>query len=255
MLRRAQQPGPRRSELACSRPIPTAGRTLAIVEDPADERSRAAAIGAAKDAITTGELVVLTTSSAFTGFFASLHAEHPSIGITVLRVAAAVISPAAILPFAAAEPGQFRELVFGPSGAVSEPVLTEVPLQGGGAFPLGPDDVLLITRGTKGAGLALAQVLACCGTGVAVIGRAGDNDDGELVAGLEELRSAGARVGYEVIDIGDPASLTAAVRRIEDRLGPVTSDRACSRPGLPRSRAGDLGDGSERVRRGRGSRT
>ena len=204
-------------------PDPTAGRTLAIIEDPADQRSRAAAVAAAKDAMTTGELVVLTTSSTFTGFFASLHAEHPSIGVTVLRVAVSVISPAAILPFAAAEPGKFRELVFGPSGAVSEPVLTDVPLPGGGASPLGPDDVLLITRGTKGAGLALAQVFACCGTGVAVIGRADENDDGELVAGLEELRSAGARVGYEVIDIGVPASLTAAIRRIEDRLGPVTA--------------------------------
>jgi enediyne polyketide synthase len=204
-------------------PDPTAGRTLAIVEDPADQRSRAAAVAAAKDAMTTGELIVLTTSSTFTGFFASLHAEHPSIGVTVLRVAVSVISPAAILPFAAAEPGKFRELVFGPSGAVSEPVLTDVPLPGGGTSPLGPDDVLLITRGTKGAGLALAQVFACCGTGVAVIGRADENDDGELVAGLEELRSAGARVGYEVIDIGVPASLTAAIRRIEDRLGPVTA--------------------------------
>ncbi len=204
-------------------PDPTAARTLAIVEDPADQRSRAAAIAAAKDAMATGELVVLTTSTAFTGFFASLHAEHPSIGVTVLRVGVDVISPAAILPFAAAEPGQFRELIFGPSGAISEPVLTETSLPGGGAFPLGPDDVLLITRDTKGAGLALAQVLACCGTGVAVIGRAGENDDGELVGGLEALRSAGARVGYEVIDIGDPASLTAAIRRIEDRLGPVTA--------------------------------
>ena len=204
-------------------PDPTAGRTLAIVEDPADQRSRSAAVAAAKDAMTTGELVVLTTSSAFTGFFASLHAEHPSVGVTVLRVAVSVISPAAILPFAAAEPGKFRELIFGPSGAISEPVLTDVPLPGGGACPLGPDDVLVITRGTKGAGLALAQVVACCGTGVAVIGRADENDDGDLVAGLEELRSAGARVGYEVIEIGDAASLTAAIRRIQDRLGPVTA--------------------------------
>ena len=56
-----------------------------------------------------------------------------------------------------------------------------------------------------------------------MVGRAGEYDDAELVAGLEELRSAGARVGYEVIDIGDQASLAAAVRRIEDRLGQVTA--------------------------------
>ena len=204
-------------------PDPSAPRTLVIVEDPADQRSRAAAIAAAKDAMTTGELVVLTTSSGFTGFFASLHAEHPSIGITMLRVAVEVISPAAVLPYAAAEPGQFRELIFGPSGAISEPVLAEMPLSGGAAFPLGTDDVLLLTRGAKGAALALAQAFASCGTGVAVIGRADENDDGDFVAGLEELRSAGARVGYEVIDVSDPASLTAAIRRIEDQLGPVTA--------------------------------
>ena len=32
-----------------------------------------------------------------------------------------------------------------------------------------------------------------------------------------------ARVGYEVIDVGDQLSLAAAVRRIEDRLGKVTA--------------------------------
>ena len=202
---------------------PTAGRTLAIVEDPADERSRVTAVEAARDAIATGELVVLTASGGFTGFFASLHAEHPSVGVTVLRVPAETISAASVLQHASAEPGIFRELVIAPGGSASEPVPTEVALPGGGDFPLGPQDVILLSRGARGAGLALAQVLACCGTGVAVVGRTGEYDDAELVAGLEELRSAGARVGYEVIDITDPVSLAAAVRRIEDRLGPVTA--------------------------------
>ena len=202
---------------------PAAGRTLAIVEDPADERSRATAVEAARDAISTGELVVLTTCAEFTGFFASLHAEHPAIGITILRVPAEGVSPDAIHPYAAAEIGQFRELVIDQAGQASQPVLSEVPMTGGGEFPLGPADVIVISRSAAGAGLALAQVLACCGTGIAVVGRAGEYDDADLVAGLEELRSAGARVGYEVIDVGDQPSLAAAVRRIEDRLGKVTA--------------------------------
>jgi hypothetical protein len=212
---------------------PTAGRTLAVIEDPSDERSCAAAIEAAKDAITTGELVVLTTSSGFTGFFASLHAEHPSIGVTILRVPddAATpdptspdsISPDTVMQFASSEPGKFRELVLGPAGTVSEPILTEVALTGGGDIALGAEDVIMLTRATNGAGLALAQVLACCGAGVAVIGRAGEHDDAELVEGFEELRAAGARVGYEIIDIDDAASVAAAIERIEDRLGPVTA--------------------------------
>src|SRR5215831_10685978 len=86
---------------------PNAGRTLAVVEDPADERSRTTALAAAKDAVSTGELVVVTTDTGFTGFFATLHAEHPSIGITVLRVSSDAANPATIAPFATAAPGQF----------------------------------------------------------------------------------------------------------------------------------------------------
>ena len=63
-----------------------------------------------------------------------------------------------------------------------------------------------------------------------MVGRADSHDDSELIAGLEQLRSAGARVGYEIIDVTDARSLTAAVRRIEDRLGPVTAIAHASAP-------------------------
>ena len=93
---------------------PAAGRDAGDRGDPADQRSRVTADQAARDAITTGELVVLTTSTEFTGFFASLHAEHPSIGITVLRVPGRRGQPRRDPQFASAEPGQFRELVLAP---------------------------------------------------------------------------------------------------------------------------------------------
>jgi enediyne polyketide synthase len=200
-----------------------ATRTLAVLGDPSDADSRATALRAARDAVRTGQLVVLTTSPGFTGFFAGLQEEHPQLGVTLLRIKNPTRGLGLARPFAYAEPGTFRELVFRPDGSICEPALARMPLTGGGAFPLGPDDVVLVSRGTRGAGLALAQVLACCGTPVAVIGRATDGDDGELVSGLEQLRSAGARIGYEVIDIAKQASLTAAVERIEARLGPVTA--------------------------------
>ena len=212
---------------------PNAGRTLAVVEDPADERSRTTALAAAKDAVSTGELVVVTTDTGFTGFFATLHAEHPSIGITVLRVPSEAASPATIAPFATAAPGQFRELVIEPGGTASEPVMTEVPLSGGAGFPLGPEDVIGVTRSAGGAVLALARVLACSGAGIVVIGRAGDAGDTALIAGLEELRTAGARIGYEVIDLADEPSLASAISRIEARLGPVTAIAHAATPDGP----------------------
>jgi enediyne polyketide synthase len=200
---------------------PAAPRALAVISDPADDDSRAVALQAARDAIMTGQLVVVTTSQDYTGFFAGLQAEHPSIGVTILRIPDAeslTLTP----KFAVAQAGQFRELMLAADGTASEPGIRELALTGGAASPLGPEDVVLVSRGARGAGLALAQVLACCGTPVAVIGRA-DDDDSELVAGLEQLRSAGARVAYEVIDLANPTSLAAAVQRIEARLGPVTA--------------------------------
>ncbi len=211
---------------------PAAVRTLAVLEDPADEQSRSAAVAAARDAASTGELVVLTPSPGFTGFFATLHAEQPSLGVTVLRVPSE-IGPAGVVPEASASPGQFRELVVAPTGLASEPVLTEAPLPGGANFPLGPGDVLVISRATGGAGLALARILACSGAGIAMVGRAGEHDDTELIAGLEELRQAGARVGYEIIDVRDPVSLARAIRRIEGRLGPVTALAHAASPADP----------------------
>jgi enediyne polyketide synthase len=215
-----------RSRLAAARsmfaPDRAAPRTLAVIDDPADDDARAVAVQAAREAISTGEIVVVTTSPDFTGFFASLQAEHPAVGVTVLRVPdqdSLRLAP----DYATAVSGQFRELVLTPDGGAGQPVMSGLPLAGGATFPLGPEDVVLVSRGAGGAGLALAQVLACCGTAIAVIGRADADDDSTLVAGLEELRSAGARIGYEVIDLASPASLAAAVHRIEGRLGPVTA--------------------------------
>jgi enediyne polyketide synthase len=202
---------------------PGAGRTLAVVGGADDPDACAVALRAALDAISTGRLVVISTGPGFTGFWASLHAEHPSLGITLLRVPQGADGLRAARQHAAATPGQFRELSIDRAGQPFEPVMEPALLPGAGTFPFGPADVVLVSRGTKGTGLALAQVLACCGTPVAIIGRSGPGEDSEVANGLERLRLAGARVAYEVIDVADPAEMAAAVARIEDKLGPVTA--------------------------------
>ncbi|HLQ55215.1 MAG TPA: KR domain-containing protein, partial [Streptosporangiaceae bacterium] len=78
------------------------------------------------------------------------------------------------------------------------------------------------------------QVLACCGAPVAVVGRAGPGEDPAVVRGLDQLRSAGARIAYEVIDVADPADLAAAMQRIERTLGPVTAVGHAAGAGRPR---------------------
>ena len=177
---------------------------------------------------------MITHGPGFTGFLASLHAEHPALGITLLRVPQSAEGLRAAGRFAATVPGQFRELCIDTAGRAREPVMVPAAVPGGGAFPLGADDVVLVSRGMRGAGLALAQVLACCGSPVAVIGRPGPEENPAVVRGIEQLRSAGARIAYEVIDVANPADMAAAMQRIERRLGQVTAVGHAARAGRPR---------------------
>jgi len=200
-----------------------AGRTLAVLGDLDDAQTSEAAIRAAGDAISSGQLVVISSGPELTGLWASLHAEYPALGITALRAPLTADGIEAARQLATARRGEFRELVIGTDGSVREPIMVPAQLTRGGSFPLGQDDVVLVSRGSGAALLALAQVLACCGAAVAIIGRDHAEPDENLIAELEQLRSAGARVSYEVVDAAVPAAVAAAVQRIERRLGPVTA--------------------------------
>jgi enediyne polyketide synthase len=197
---------------------PAADRALAVIGDPASADTAAVALAAARDAVSSGTLVLVTHGPGFTGFCATLHAEHPELGVTVLRVPPSVSGLRAARTFAAAEPGRFSELVIDDAGTVHEAVMAPAETPGSGEFPLGPSDVVLVSRASGGAGLAVAQMLGACGAAVAVIGR--ETHD---AAGLDELRSAGIRIAVEDADLASPDSVRAALRRIVHELGRVTA--------------------------------
>ncbi len=202
---------------------PAADRALAIVGDAANPDSCAVALAAARDAISSGRLVMITHGPGFTGFCASLHAEHPELGITVLRVPESADGLRAARRFAAAEPGEFTELVIDTAASPRQAVMVPVETTGSGEFPLGPADVVLVSRNSGAAGLALAQVLACSGSAIALVGRAGPGETDEVEAGLERLRSAGVRVTVDDVDLANAADVRFALQRIEHGLGPVTA--------------------------------
>jgi enediyne polyketide synthase len=212
---------------------PEAARTLAIIGDPAGPGALQVALRAAAESLVTGRLAVITSGPGLTGFLATLHAEHPWLGITVLRAPVSPDGLRAAARFATVTPGVFRDLMILADGTAREPVMTVRETPGGGEFPLGPSDVALVSRESGGGALALAQVLACCGAAVAVVGQAGPEDDGSVVAGLEELRLAGARIAYEIVDTADPADMAQAVQRVERRLGPVTAVAHAVHAGSP----------------------
>jgi len=198
---------------------PAARGVLAVIGNPADPDACATLVEAARDAIADGRLVVITPRFGLAGFCASLHAEHPSLGITLLRTAESAEGLLAARRFAATEPGQFHELVLDEAGAPLEPAIS-VAEPRRDPFPLGPADVLLVSGAD---GLAVAEMLAECGTRLAVLGSADLGEDAATDARLERLRSDGARISYEKADITDPGQAAAVIASIEQRLGPVTA--------------------------------
>ncbi|HET9897062.1 MAG TPA: KR domain-containing protein [Streptosporangiaceae bacterium] len=203
-----------------------ASRTVALLGRTSDEGTVQAALLAAQDAIGTGTLVAISPDPGLAGFWASLHAEHPGMAITAIRAPLTTegVRTAGKL---GTEPGRLRELVVTAGGICREPAMSPLTPAVGG-FPVGPDDVVLITRGSGAAGLVLAQVLACSGAAVAIIGRESPRRDSPgrddaVLQTLEQLRLGGAAIGYEVVDLGSAGALSAAVRRIELRLGRVTA--------------------------------
>jgi enediyne polyketide synthase len=211
---------------------PAAGRTLAVLGTLHDAGTMRAALAAARDAITTRRLVVVSPDAGLTGLWASLHAEHPLTGMVVVRAPLTPDSLKAASQIGAA-PGQYRELAAEADGTITEPVMAPVELAAAGTFPLGAGDVVLLSRGAGAAGLAFAQVLALSGAAIAVIGRDQRERDDEVIAALEQLRVAGAAVGYEIVNPASAAALSAAVQRIESRLGPVTAIAHAARPVRP----------------------
>ena len=106
---------------------PAATGVLAVIGDLADPDAAATLVTAAQEALAAGTLVVITPAAGLAGFCASLHAEHPSLGITLIRTANSMAGLLAAQRYAAAGEGQFRELVLDTKGEPREPVMVASP--------------------------------------------------------------------------------------------------------------------------------
>jgi enediyne polyketide synthase len=214
---------------------PAATGVLAVIGDLADPDAAATLVTAAQEALAAGTLVVITPAAGLAGFCASLHAEHPSLGITLIRTANSMAGLLAAQRYAAASDGQFRELVLDTKGEPREPVMVasldrspavEPGDPAPGAEPgtrLGPTDVVLVSGGITRDLLAAARVLADCGARLVLAGTAGPGETAAIDIGLAGLREAGADVSYVPADLSDPDEAEAAIASVEQRVGPVTA--------------------------------
>jgi enediyne polyketide synthase len=207
-----------------------ADTVLAVLGDPAEPATCAALLSAARDAIHAGRLVAIAPGAGLTGLCASLHIEHPGLGITLIRTRPGRQGLEAARRFATATPGRFRELILDAAGAASEPVMVAAEPADDGTFPLGPADVVLLSGFTRAGDLACATALASRGAALAVIAPPGPEDP-RVAALLTRLRSAGVRVSRKKADLNDRGQVAAAVRSLERGLGPVTAVVHAAAPG------------------------
>lgn len=199
-----------------------AATVLAVVADPAEPGACGSLLEAAREAHQTGQLVVITPVRGLTGFCASLQAEHPELGVTLIQAPLTGKGLLAARPFVAASAGRLREVVIDEAGKARAPVMRLTQPAADGTFPLGPADVVLVSGITQPGDLACATALAGRGAALAVIAAPGP-DDPRLTGLLADLRAAGARVSRKKADLTDPGQVAAAVRSLERGLGPVTA--------------------------------
>jgi len=76
---------------------------------------------------------------------------------------------------------------------------------------------VLITGGSSGIGLALAEQCAARGAAVSIVAR----DEGRLDAARAQIGGGAARVAAASADVTDPEALRAAIDSLVDTLGPV----------------------------------
>src|SRR5262249_983035 len=87
-------------------------------------------------------------------------------------------------------------------------------------WPIGPDDILLVSGGGKGIGAEVELALArATGARLALMGRSEPSQDKVLKENLERIAAAGVGSYYTRADVTDTQAVRAAVAEAEKKLG------------------------------------
>jgi enediyne polyketide synthase len=192
-----------------------------------DESHAALFLEAAREVIASNatRFLVVQQDGGGAAFARTLHLEMPEVTTRVVDVLFEHPDAAAwIAAEAAVEDEGHAEARYDAAGVRTVPLLRLLPDAEPTGFPLGPDDVLLVTGGGKGIGAECALDLArVSGARLGLLGRSRPESDPELAANLERMRAAGIIPVYVSADVTDSAAVAEAVRRIESESGAVTA--------------------------------
>ncbi|GAA3119773.1 type I polyketide synthase [Planomonospora alba] len=194
-----------------------------LPEDPGDE-DIAGLLDVTRAAVEKATpLTVVDHGDTASGYLATVRQEHPDLEIRWVGGASAA-SAAAVVRILASSAAGHPELVIDENGRIC--TLAHVPLPSPDRQEplLDADGVVLVTGGGKGIGFQTARALArLSGVRLALLGRSRPEDDGELSANLSQLDGMGIPYVYVSADLGDPAAVNRAVRRITGELGQITA--------------------------------
>lgn len=169
--------------------------------------------------------VLLQRGGGGAAFARCLHLEARDLTTTVVHVPAGHAKTADWVCSEVAASAGYTEAHYDNDGLRYVPVLHL--LTDGAPFDgdiLGPDDLLLVTGGGKGIASECALDLAKeTGVRLALLGRSDPENDTRLAANLGRMKDAGVTYQYLSADVTDSAAVAAAVRRVQESLGPVTA--------------------------------
>ena len=159
------------------------------------------------------------------GFARTLHLETPGLTTCVVNVPASHRKAAEWVVGEALAATGYSEAHFDEAGRRWEPRLKLAPaaVEVTEGFPVGADDVLLVTGGGKGIAAECALALArATGVRLAVMSRSKPEADKELAENLARFAAAGVRCWHVSADVTDAEAVRAAVAEAEKKLGAIT---------------------------------
>ena len=161
-------------------------------------------------------------------FARTLHLETPGLTTCVVNVPQACPGAVDWIAAEVASAAGYTEAHYDLAGRRREPRLNLAPNpaagETAGAYPIGRNDVLLVTGGGKGIAAESALALArATNASLALMGRSDPAVDKELAENLARIAAAGVRCAYVRADVTDARAVQGAIAEAELRLGPVTA--------------------------------
>jgi enediyne polyketide synthase len=208
-----------------------AGGVLLCLPEHPDEEHVCLVLAAARAVSAPGgsrRFVLVQHGWGAAGFARTLHLETPGLTTCVVNVPPACLSAVDWIAAEVASAAGYTEAHYDEAGGRREPRLSLASNLASGeaasAYPIGREDVLLVTGGGKGiaaeSSLALARATSAS---LALMGRSDPAVDKQLAENLARIAAAGVRCAYVRADVTDARAVQGAVAEAELRLGPVTA--------------------------------